>query len=298
METRLPKYYETFIPVLKVLADGGILSYNELRKQVRDQFYRDLPIELLNEKTKSGDILILNRIGWAKAYLKQAEMIRQPERAMVQITDKGKKVLERGELTLEQLLSDSDFLKNRHQKEGSKDLVEEKIIETASPEDMIDSGVDSIENQVKADLLEKLRGVDPYFFERIVLKLFSAMGYGDFISTAKSGDGGIDGVINQDKLGLEKIYIQAKRYAVNNKVREPLIRDFIGAMSGDTMKGIFVTTSSFDDSAVRKAREAHHIIKLIDGSQLVDLMHNYNIGVQIRDVYEIKQIDEDFFDEI
>jgi restriction system protein len=121
------------------------------------------------------------------------------------------------------------------------------------------------------------------------------MGYGDFIETAKSGDGGIDGIINEDQLGLEKIYIQAKRYS-ENKVREKDIRNFIGAMSGDTRKGIFVTTSSFDEKAKVKSRDAHHTIILIDGSKLVDLMHKFNVGVQTRSHYEVKVLDNDFFD--
>jgi len=120
------------------------------------------------------------------------------------------------------------------------------------------------------------------------------MGYGDYTETPKSSDGGIDGVLNEDKLGLENIYIQAKRFT-ESKVREKDIRNFIGAMSGDTNKGVFVTTSFFDKGAVEKARSAHHKIILIDGEKLVDLMYEYNVGVQIKNVYEIKQIDEDFF---
>ena len=121
------------------------------------------------------------------------------------------------------------------------------------------------------------------------------MGYGDFIETSKSKDGGIDGVINEDKLGLEKIYIQAKRYN-ENRIREKDIRNFIGAMSGDTNKGVFVTTSAFDDSAVKKAHDARHSIILIDGNKLVDFMHQYGVGVQVRNVYEVKEVDEDFFE--
>jgi restriction system protein len=122
------------------------------------------------------------------------------------------------------------------------------------------------------------------------------MGYGDFIETSKSGDGGIDGIINEDKLGLEKIYTQAKRYN-ENKVREKDIRNFIGAMSGDTSKGVFITTSTFDDAAIKKAKEAHHRIILIDGLKLVDLMNQYNVGVQVKTVYEVKELDNDFFEE-
>ena len=166
-----------------------------------------------------------------------------------------------------------------------------------TPQDMIDVGFECIKNTVKDELHEKLLAVNPYFFEKIVLQLFQKMGYGDFLETPKSGDGGIDGVINQDQLGVERIYIQAKRYADGNKIRETHIRNFIGAMSNDTNKGIFVTTSEFDESAMKKAREAMHKIILIDGEKLVDLMVRYNIGVQIKTTYEIKQVDEDFFDE-
>jgi restriction system protein len=145
------------------------------------------------------------------------------------------------------------------------------------------------------ELLEKLRGIDPYYFEKVILILLKKMGYGDFIETSKSGDGGIDGIINEDKLGLEKIYTQAKRYN-ENKVREKDIRNFIGAMSGDTRKGVFITTSSFDAAAIKKAHDAHHTIILIDGSKLVDLMHQFNVGIQIKTVYEIKELDNDFFE--
>lgn len=121
------------------------------------------------------------------------------------------------------------------------------------------------------------------------------MGYGEFIETSKSRDGGIDGIINEDQLGLEKIYIQAKRYT-DNKVREPDIRNFIGAMSGDTSKGIFVTTSDFDDNAKKKAKEAHHTIILVTGLRLVELMYKFGVGVQVKSSYEVKAVDNDFFE--
>jgi len=152
-----------------------------------------------------------------------------------------------------------------------------------------------IDVQVKDELLEKLKSLDPFYFEKVILILLKKMGYGDFIETSKTGDGGIDGIINEDKLGLDKIYIQAKRYG-ENKVREKDIRNFIGAMSGDTQKGVFVTTSSFDSGAVKKAHEAHHTIILIDGIKLVDLMHQYNVGTQIKAIYEVKELDYDFFE--
>jgi len=292
----LPKFHETFIPILEVLSSGEILHYNELRKRVRDKYYSDLPDDLLNKKLKNGGLLILNRIDWGKAYLKVGKFIQQPERAMVQITEKGKEVLKKGTFTLKDLQNDSDYIKHQESKIEKKFATEEINPENASPQDLIDSGFSTIETQVKTELLDKLKEIDPYYFEKVILILLKKMGYGDFIETGKSADGGIDGIINEDKLGLEKIYTQAKRYN-ENKVREKDIRNFIGAMSGDTSKGVFITTSTFDESAVKKAREAHHTIILIDGIKLVDLMHQYGVGVQVRNIYEVKEIDEDFFEE-
>lgn len=292
-EQRLPKYHETFIPVLDILKDGKPIHYNELRKLVRDKYYSDLPEELLSLKTKSGDPLILNRIGWAKAYLKEAGMVVQPERAMVQITPKGLETLKKGSLSLQELKNDPGYLETRKRKElQSKEAVSN---EEASPQDLIDEGVQSIEDEVKSDLLDKLKTIDPYYFEQVVNDLFEKMGYGGAKTTVKSGDRGIDGIINQDELGLEKIYIQAKRFNDHN-VREPDIRNFIGAMSGDTQKGIFVTTSSFDIKAVNKARDASHKIILIDGMKLADLMYRFGVGVQVANTYEVKEIDEDYFE--
>ncbi len=202
-------------------------------------------------------------------------------------------------MTLQELQNDQDFINHREsvktEKENDIDVDPIKV-ENASPQDLIDSGFSTIEKQVKTELLEKLKEIDPYYFEKVILILLKKMGYGDFVETSKSGDGGIDGIINEDKLGLEKIYTQAKRYN-ENKVREKDIRNFIGAMSGDTSKGVFITTSTFDDSAIKKAREAHHSIILIDGAKLVDLMLQYNVGVQVKTFYEVKEVDNDFFEE-
>jgi restriction system protein len=200
---------------------------------------------------------------------------------------------------LHELQNDDDFIKHRESVKSKKDNkieLDPVDVDNASPQDLIDSGFSTIESEVKTELLDKLKEIDPYYFEKVILILLKKMGYGDFIETSKSGDGGIDGIINEDKLGLEKIYTQAKRYT-ENKVREKDIRNFIGAMSGDTTKGVFITTSTFDESAIKKAREAHHSIILIDGINLVDLMHQYNVGVQVKTTYEVKEVDNDFFEE-
>jgi restriction system protein len=228
-----------------------------------------------------------------------AKFVSYPKRGLVQITEKGKNRLKTGSLPLHDLQNDLDFIAHREsvksEKENEPEL-ESVNVENASPQDLIDSGFKTIETEVKTNLLEKLKEIDPYYFEKVILILLKKMGYGDFIETSKSGDGGIDGIINEDKLGLEKIYTQAKRYN-ENKVREKDIRNFIGAMSGDTSKGVFITTSTFDDSAIKKAREAHHSIILIDGAKLVDLMHQYDVGVQVKTIYEVKELDNDFFEE-
>jgi restriction system protein len=289
----LPKFHETFNPILDILSTGEIIHHRELLLNVIGKYYSDLPKELLDQKTKSGETLILNRIAWGKSYLKKGGYIIYPERGMVQITEKGKKSII-GELQLKDIEGEVNFFEFYAQ-EKSKGVSNETGFPNSSPQDLIDRGFSEIEAQVKNELLEKLKAIDPYYFEKVILILLKKMGYGDFFETSKSGDGGIDGIINEDKLGLDKIYIQAKRYG-ENKVREKDIRNFIGAMSGDTNKGVFVTTSDFDKGAYQKAHDAHHTIILIDGNKLVDLLHQYNVGIQIKSTYEIKELDEDFFE--
>lgn len=288
----LPKFHETFNPILEILSDEKTIHHRELLVRVLDKYYSDLPQDLLEIKTKSGEKLILNRIAWGKSYLKKGGFITYPERGTVQITQKGKDALSK-KVSLSDIENETGFLQF-YSDEKSK-TPSKLEINNSSPQDLIDTGVSAIESQIKTELLEKLKNVDPYYFEKIILLLLNKMGYGEFVETSKSNDGGIDGIVNEDKLGLDKIYIQAKRYT-ENKVREKDIRNFIGAMSGDTTKGIFVTTSTYDDSAVKKAHDAHHKIILIDGEKLVGLMYQYGVGTQIKNVYEVKEIDEDFFE--
>lgn len=290
----IPKFDETFIPILEVLKDGKVLKSRELIEEVKTRFYSDLSEEQLKQETKSGDLLIDNRIAWGKSYLKKGGYITFPQRGFVQITEKGKN--HSVTLTVRDLENESSLFDFYKQENGSEKVDIKTQPEISSPQDLIDEGFNRIESEVKTELLQKLKTIDPYFFEKVVLRLLKKMGYGEFIETTKSNDGGIDGIINEDKLGLDKIYIQAKRFN-EGKVREKDIRNFIGAMSGDTNKGVFVTTSEFDEKALEKARSAHHKIICIDGHKLVTLMHEFNVGIQVKTTYDIKQIDEDFFDE-
>lgn len=291
MHQELPKFHETFNPILEILSNGEVIHTRVMQKRVIEKYYAHLPKELLEERTKSGENLINNRIAWGKSYLKKGGYIHYPSRGNVQITEKG--IAQKTHLSLNSLEQESSLM-DFYQIENDKKSTEIKKISNASPQDLIDEGFNQIERETKNELLEKLKEIDPYYFEKVILILLKKMGYGDFIETTKSSDGGIDGVINEDKLGLDKIYIQAKRFT-ENKVREKDIRNFIGAMSGDTNKGVFVTTSLFDKGAEEKAKNAHHKIILIDGNKLVDLMHEYNVGVQIKATYEVKHLDEDFF---
>jgi restriction system protein len=290
----IPKFDETFIPILEVLKSGKVFKARELIEEVKIKFYSELTEEQLKQQTKSGELLIDNRIAWGKSYLKKGGFVIFPERGSVQITDKGK--THSSSLTVRDLENENSFFDFYKQEKGF--VKGDLIVETdkSSPQDLIDEGFSRIESDVKNELLHKLKNLDPYFFEKVVLRLLKKMGYGEFVETSKSGDGGIDGIINEDKLGLDKIYIQAKRFN-EGKVREKDIRNFIGAMSGDTNKGVFVTTSEFDVKALEKARSAHHKIICIDGVKLVSLMHEFNVGIQIKTTYDIKQIDEDFFNE-
>jgi restriction system protein len=292
----IPKFHETFMPILNILSNGETIHTRDLYQKVIENYYKELTQVQLKEKTKTGDLLINNRIAWGKSYLKKGEFIEYPERGYVRITQKG--LQQKNEVSLKRVVEDKSLLEF-YQDETAKNSQEDSVLKelkTSSPQDLIDEGFKRIESDTKSDLLQKLKNLDPYFFEKVILRLLNKMGYGEFIETKKSSDGGIDGIINEDKLGLDKIYIQAKRFT-ENKVRETDIRNFIGAMSGDTNKGVFVTTSQFDKAAVQKAKDAHHKIILIDGLKLVDLMHEFNVGVQVKTSYDVKQLDEDFFDE-
>lgn len=288
----IPKFDDTFIPILEILKTGKVYKTRELTEEVKNKFYSGLTDEQLKQVTKSGDLLIDNRIAWGKSYLKKGGYVLFPERGHIQITEKGKN--HSSNLSLRDLENENTLF-DFYKQEKQNSFEEAKTI-ISSPQDLIDEGFSRIESDVKNELLHKLKTIDPYFFEKVVLRLLKKMGYGEFIETPKSGDGGIDGIINEDKLGLDKIYIQAKRFN-EGKVREKDIRNFIGAMSGDTNKGVFVTTSEFDEKALEKARSAHHKIICINGQKLVTLMHEFNVGIQVKSTYEIKQVDEDFFDE-
>lgn len=293
----IPKFYETFLPILKVLANGQVANTSDLPNLLLNAKYFNLTPEELAQTKATGGRLFHDRVAWGKTYLKVGKYVVQPNRGLVKISDKGKRLLESGasELSLDVLKQDPDY--QAHEPKAKKGNQNDSLTNNYTPQDLIETGIEELLEKLKAELQDKLFSVNPYYFQKIVLLLFKKMGYGDFESTPKSGDGGVDGIINQDQLGIERIYVQAKRYGEGNKVREPEIRNFIGAMSGDVRKGIFVTTSIFDSSAVSKAAsDRNHTIILIDGNKLIYLMIKFNVGIQIKSNYEVKELDEDFFE--
>jgi len=183
MNLELPKFHETFNPILDILSDGKTIHTREMQEKVIQKYYYNLPKELLEEKTKSGEILINNRIAWGKSYLKKGGYIHYPERGHVQITEKG--LSQKSSLTLKDVEDDSNLL-NFYTEENTKQNKEDSSIEkikNASPQDLIDEGFNEIELEVKNELLTKLKNIDPYYFEKVILILLKKMGYGDFIET-------------------------------------------------------------------------------------------------------------------
>lgn len=295
----IPKFNETMFPILSVLSDGKKYKFYDLIELV-DKKYFELSQDEKLLKDSNGATAFWNKIWWWKSYLKQAWLIKYPERWYSQITEEGIQALkdnaDEKQVSVEYLKNFPSFLKfiTPAKKQDIKIEETEQIVDL-SPIDLMELWYEKIKSSLKQDLLDKVKEMNPYKFESLTLQLFKKMWYGDTIETSKSWDGWIDGIINEDELWLWKIYIQCKRFNSNN-VREPEIRNFIWAMSSEAEKGIFITTSDFHEKAIEKAKNATHSIVLINGERLVELMIKFNIWVQIQQEYILKEIDYDFFE--
>lgn len=302
-----PTWDQLIRPVLEL---GTKQSFT--RHQARDYVIKVVPMtkEEAEGRLKSGSLRIANRVGWAMSHLKKAKFIEIIEKATYRTTEAGKKFLEEHEgkeISYHDLRKVEGFLEawktasaanqeksksSEGSSEGSSDL---------TPEDLIDQAVEEVEASLRTDLVEHLRTVDPYRFERVVLDLLFAMGYGGSREeaaqvTQKSNDEGIDGVINEDRLGLDVIYVQAKRW--QNTVGRKEIQSFVGALAGkQANKGIFITTSDFAVTATDYAKAVNQKVILINGLRLADLMIEHDIGVSKVRSIAIKRIDTDYFEE-
>lgn len=309
----MPKYKDLFTDVLEVLSDGNQYHRRELYIEVIDRI--DLSDAEKSETMKGGGNRARSRVHWAFEYLSQAAAVHRPQRGYAQITDFGRQLLSEnpGGVSLS-LLKQTDGLKEwrrrslekrnaRHEDGDSSDTDSlEDDLDGGTPEEQIERSIKTIESTVASQLLQRLCEENPEFLERTVLKLLHEMGYGssedDLRHLGGSGDGGVDGVIRQDKFGIDQIYVQAKRYE-SGTVGRPDIQAFVGALSGQqATRGVFITTSSFSKDARDFARIIpQYRVILVDGEELVRLMIEHKVGVTASRTVAIVEIDENFFSE-
>lgn len=295
----IPNFQAFMLPVLMLLGENQELSHNEICSRLADQM--NISEEDRTLLLPSGQQTFLsNRIGWARSYLKKAGLIAAPRRGYSAITDRGRDVLKHlpGQIDIAFLMHFPEF---RQFKEGATETDAGSIAvdEEKTPQEYMEFGYKKIQEELEATLIEQIHNCSPSFFEMLVIDLLVAMGYGGSRReagkiTGKSGDEGIDGVINEDRLGLDVIYVQAKRW--EGLVGRPEIQKFAGALLGKrAKKGIFITTSGFTKEAVTYSASIESKLVLIDGNQLAQLMIEHGVGVTTAQRYEIKKIDFDYF---
>jgi restriction system protein len=295
------------LPLLKLVSDRQEHKYRDLIENLATEF--QVTDEERKELLASGNQAIFdNRVGWAKTYLKKAGLLDSPKRATFVITQIGLDTLKKNpdRIDAKFLRQFPAFLEFQNASRNDNDSEEEiVIIETneQTPEENLDKAYQRIRKSLASELLNRVVELSPTFFERLVVELLVKMGYGGSIKDAgkaigKSGDEGIDGTIKEDKLGLDIIYIQAKRWKPGNVVGRPELHKFVGALAGQgAKKGIFITTSNFTKEALEYTPKNETKIVLIDGEQLAQLMIDYNLGCTTQQIYELKKIDSDYFGE-
>lgn len=301
----IPDFQTIMLPFLQFSSDGRMHNFLEAVDALAKEF--KLTAEEIDTLIPSGQQRFANRVGWAKSYLKKAGLINYPQRGHFQITQRGFDVLKESPKAI-----DMKFLKRfpeyrEFRKINPVDEGQEIVVgppDQLPPEESIEAAYQEIRAGLADDLLDYVLKCSPAFFEKLVVELLVSMGYGGSQENAaravgKSGDDGIDGIIDEDKLGLDSIYIQAKRYQRDAKIGAHFVRDFIGALQGcKATKGVFLTTAGFTKDAVDFVSKVQSRVVLIDGQKLANLMIDYGIGVSIRMNYEIKQLDTDYFGEI
>jgi restriction system protein len=301
----IPDYQSLMLPVLEV-ASKGETSVPLAEADIAARF--GLSNEEREQMLPSGKQRVLhNRIHWAKFYLTKAGLLESPKRGRFIITAAGQQVLANPPATLDtkHLLNIPTFRDFYRGGEDAEAIASTAQAEppSATPEEVVEAAYKAVHAALRADLLDRILQNSPSFFEEVIVELLVAMGYGGSRRTAaeqlgKSGDGGVDGVINEDVLGLDRVYIQAKRYAPGSAVGRPEVQAFTGSLVGlGASKGVFVTTSTFSSQAVEFASRIPQRVILIDGKRLTELMVEHGVGVRSSRVLEFKRLDEDFFSE-
>jgi len=297
----LPTFDQLMLPLLRLSADGEAHTLREAVTVLAD--YLRLSGPERDATLASGRRQFDDRVRGAVTYLRKALLLQRTGRGMFKITQRGLWVLSQSPAHI-----DTAYLKQFPEFEAY--LIEARtrrdrdfdLLNRQTPRAQIDTSYENLRVDLAEDLLEKILGASPEFFEQLVIDLLLAMGYGGDDKTGyvlgRSGDGGVDGYIQEDKLGLDKIYVQAKRYARANAVGRPLVQAFVGSLMGlGAARGVFLTTSRFSDEALGYANDVKHAkIILIDGKRLTQLMIDHNVGVNVEKTYVIKAVDTDYFD--
>lgn len=297
----IPDYQACMLPILEMISDGQEHRMADLTRSIADRF--ELSESERAELLPSGaQTIIANRVAWAKAYLKKAGLLANPGRGIVTITTAGKELLatKPPRITkelLQQYPSFNEFLK----RELSSDSPSPKPEEFSTPEETIDAAFNELNSALADELLEKIRNCSPRFFEQLVVDLLVAMGYGGSLKDAgqaigKSGDGGIDGIIKEDKLGLDVVCLQAKRWS--QAVGRPEVQAFAGSMEEvRAKKGVLITTSTFSKEAEDYVQRIERKIVLLDGKSLTRLMIEHGVGVETVRTFAIKKVNFDYFED-
>ena len=304
----IPDYQSLMRPLLAYAQDGGEKYIRAAFDVIAMQF--DLSPEERQQMLPSGkQIIFENRVHWARTYLDKAGAIVRTRRSHFQITERGLRLLKDfpHRIGVTELRQFPEFQKFQAPKEDQGDLLNlatsstPDVVEQSTPEEAIQAAEIQIVESLRSDLLERIGEMAPAFFEQLVVDLIVAMGYGGSRSNVakrigRSGDEGIDGIVNEDALGLDVVYIQAKRYARGNTIGREQIQQFTGALVGQgAMRGVFFTTSTFTRPAVEYAERVPQRIILIDGDKLTQLMIQYGVGVRVERTIEIRRVDLDYF---
>ncbi|MBR9764220.1 MAG: restriction endonuclease [Rhodobacteraceae bacterium] len=305
----VPDYQTLMRPVLEALSDGQAHRVRDILPSLIDLY--DLTPEEVEELLPSGTQTVLaNRAHWARTYLSKAGLVRSPKRGFHEITERGQELLKShsgpiSNATLAQYDTFEEWRLPDKDSAGSVEVSAKPDVPMATttlpPEEALEAAAAELYAALEGDLLEAVLAMDPTRFEQLIIDLLLAMGYGDgkrqmAERLGKSNDGGIDGVVNEDPLGLDAVYIQAKRYDPKNTVGSGAIREFIGSLIGvSATKGVFVTTSGFSREATAFLDRVQQRVVLIDGRRLAELMIRYGVGVRSRQTYVVKGVDEDYF---
>lgn len=302
----IPDFQMMMLPLLKCLVDGKEHQNSDIYEKLEDKF--DMTEKEKQELLPSGkQRVFVNRIGWAKSYLKQAGLVESPKRGYYKISQEGSEVLAKNpeKIDINYLMKFPSFVEFRRGKDNDNDKkLKEPIQDNCdttekTPEEYIEIGVDSIVKKLKQEIVLTIKSCSPLFFEKLVIDLLLSMGYGGSRQEAgrltnKGSDEGVDGIINEDKLGLDVIYVQAKRW--EGSVSRPEIQKFAGALQGKRAnKGIYITTSFFTKEAQEFTKSITSKIILIDGDKLSELMIEHDVGVNVVQTFKLKKIDTDYF---